>query len=182
MTLKALILDGVRKRYSVGSTVGTVVGCSLRFLQFVFGIAVIGLYAQDLVKQRKDGGGYDPKWTYATSLGTISSLSAAVYFTIPLVMPAFSLLPTVNLPTLVYDSILSILWLALFGLFGKLYITRDAPAEDVNTIRMKHAVWVDLANLALWTATAAWAGVRWWRGGKERRQAEKESEGEMGEV
>ncbi|OJD23237.1 hypothetical protein ACJ73_05406, partial [Blastomyces percursus] len=62
MTIKALILDGVRKRYSVGSTVGTVVGCSLRFLQFVFGIAVIGLYAQDLVKQRKDGGGYDPKW------------------------------------------------------------------------------------------------------------------------
>ncbi|PGH31750.1 hypothetical protein GX50_05473 [[Emmonsia] crescens] len=180
MGIKALIFDGVRKRYSAGSTIGTVVGCFIRFLQFVFGIAVIGLYAQDLVRQHNDGKPYDPKWTYATVLGTISSLSAIVYFTIPLVMPALSLLPSINLPSLVYDSIISILWLTLFGIFGKIYITKHAPEGDVDTIRMKHSVWVDLANLALWTATAAWAGVRWWKSGKGRRAAEKESE--MGEV
>ncbi|EEH02800.1 predicted protein [Histoplasma capsulatum G186AR] len=180
MGIKALIIDGVRKRYSIGSTVSTVVGCSLRFLQFVFGIAVIGLYAQDLIRQRKDTGGFDPKWTYATCLGTISSLSAVIYFTIPLAMPAFSLLPSVNLPTLVYDSIVSILWLTLFGIFGKMYMTKHAAEGDVDTIRMKHSVWVDLANLALWAATAAWAGARWWKSGKGRREAEKGSE--MGEV
>ncbi|OAX81683.1 hypothetical protein ACJ72_03978, partial [Emergomyces africanus] len=62
MGIKALIFDGVRKRYSAGSAISTVVGCSLRFLQFVFGLAVIGLYAQDLVRQHKDGKSYDPKW------------------------------------------------------------------------------------------------------------------------
>ncbi|OJD14349.1 hypothetical protein AJ78_05284 [Emergomyces pasteurianus Ep9510] len=180
MGIKALILDGVRKRYSAGSTISTVVGCAIRFLQFVFGIAVIGLYAQDLVRQHKDGKSYDPKWTYATALGTISSFSAVIYFTIPLVMPALSLLPSVNLPSLVYDSIISILWLTLFGIFGKMYITKHAAEGDVDTIRMKHSVWVDLANLALWTSTAAWAGVRWWKSGKGRRESEKESE--MGEV
>ncbi|EDN02816.1 predicted protein [Histoplasma mississippiense (nom. inval.)] len=161
MGIKALIVDGVRKRYSVGSTVSTVVECSLRFLQFVFGIA-------------------EHRPTYATCLGTISSLSAVMYFTIPLAMPAFSLLPSVNLPTLVYDSIVSILWLTLFGIFGKMYMTKHAAERDVDTIRMKHSVWVDLAHLVLWAATAAWAGARWWKFGKGRRQAEKGSE--MGEV
>lgn len=80
MGIKALIIDGVRKRYSIGSTVSTVVGCSLRFLQFVFGIAVIGLYAQDLIRQRKDTGGFDPKWvrllhSRSVSLSTYLSIS-----------------------------------------------------------------------------------------------------------
>ncbi|EEH42541.1 uncharacterized protein PADG_07361 [Paracoccidioides brasiliensis Pb18] len=181
MNFKTLILNGVRKRYSVGSTVGTVVGCFLRFLQFVFGIAVIGLYAQDLLQQHKDGKPYDPKWTYATALGTLSSFFAIIYFIIPLVISGpLALLPRFNLPNLMLDSIISILWLTLFGIFGKLYISKEATEGDVDLIRMKHAVWVDMANLALWTATAVWAGVRFWKCGKGSRAEKKDSE--MGQI
>ncbi|PGH16286.1 hypothetical protein AJ79_01825 [Helicocarpus griseus UAMH5409] len=180
MNFKKLVFDGIKSRAGVGSNISTIIQWVLRFLQFVFGIAVIGLYAQDLVKQRKAGDPYDPKWMYATALGTIASISAAIYFAIPFIPSPIPILPRINLPTLVYDSILSILWLTLFGIFGKIYITQEAKEDDKNLIRMKHAVWVDLANLALWTVTAAWAGMRWWRSGKGKREAEKESD--MSEV
>ena len=43
----------------------------------------------------------------------------------------------------------SILFTALFGLFGKMFIHED-PEGNAGTIRMKNAVWVDLVNMILW--------------------------------
>lgn len=84
---------------------------------------------------------------------------------------------------------MSILWLVLFGIFAKLYITVDEErtAKDDGLRRMHHAVWVDLVNLSFWMITAAWCGLRWWRGGRETRQQEKNEqfaaeEGQMREV
>jgi len=53
----------------------------------------------------------------------------------------------------VWDLILFILWIALFGIFGNLYIHANAQG-DSGIIRMKHAVWVDLANALLWLFSA----------------------------
>jgi hypothetical protein len=44
----------------------------------------------------------------------------------------------------------SILWFALFGIFGKIYINADHTPKQSGIIRMKNAVWVDLANALLW--------------------------------
>ncbi|KAI4241776.1 MAG: hypothetical protein LQ352_007379 [Teloschistes flavicans] len=59
---------------------------TLRFLQFVFAITVIGLYAQDLRKAHKEHKYSDSKWGYATAVGTIGGVSSLV-----LLWPALSM-------------------------------------------------------------------------------------------
>ena len=58
-------------------------------------------------------------------------------------------------------SIHSILWIALFGVFGKLFIKED-PEGDGGITRMKHAVWIDLINALLWLFTAIYGGIAFW--------------------
>lgn len=58
----------------------------LRFLQFVFAITVIGLYAQDLRKASEQRKYSDSKWGYATAVGTIGAVSSLV-----LLWPALSM-------------------------------------------------------------------------------------------
>lgn len=53
----------------------------------------------------------------------------------------------------VADTILFILWIALFGLFGNMYIKERAEG-DSGVQRMKNAVWVDLVNALLWLISA----------------------------
>lgn len=60
--MKKLAFDAVRNRYSTGSVLSTLVEGSIRFLQFVLAVAVIGLYAQDLVRAKSNGDSLDSKW------------------------------------------------------------------------------------------------------------------------
>ena len=48
------------------------------------------------------------------------------------------------------DSGDSILYTALFGVFGRTCIGRDSQCS----VRIMNSVWVDLANLLLWLITA----------------------------
>jgi hypothetical protein len=61
----------------------------------------------------------------------------------------------------------SILWTAVFGTFGKLYI-HENPGSDGGVKRMKSAVWIDLVNMLLWLVTAVMAVVLFFtmRGGR----------------
>ncbi|KAK2798290.1 hypothetical protein FQN50_008895 [Emmonsiellopsis sp. PD_5] len=180
MGIKGIVLDGVKKRYSIGSTLSMVFEALVRFLQFVFGIAVIGLYAQDLVRAKKNNKEFDPKWTYATSLGTISSFSALIYLIIPFLIPRplGAFMPRINLPTFIYDTLLSILWLTAFGMFGKMFLSLEEDKGNKDMVRMRHAVFVDMANLFLWVVTAGLAGWRWWGGSRKGGEGEGEGEGE----
>ena len=42
----------------------------------------------------------------------------------------------------------SILWVAVFGVFGKIYI--DEEPDRLGIQRMRNAVWIDLINMLLW--------------------------------
>ena len=56
----------------------------------------------------------------------------------------------------------SILWVAVFGVFGAKYIHKG------NDKRMKDAVWIDLVNMLFWLVTAIMATVVFFslRGGR----------------
>lgn len=55
--------------------------------------------------------------------------------------------------------------------------TGNSGLGDASKInRMQHAVWVDLANLAMWAVTASWLMLRWFKG----RRAAKSGDGEKG--
>ncbi|MCJ1463579.1 hypothetical protein MMC07_002187 [Pseudocyphellaria aurata] len=124
----------------------------LRFLQFVFAIAVLGLYGQDLRSMHKAGIKSEPRWVYAEVVGAFSAFTALVYV-LPMVKSylAFG-----------WDVILFILWTAVFGLFGKLFIHED-PEGDGAIQRAKNAVWVDLINMLLWLVTAISGGLLFFR-------------------
>lgn len=57
----------------------------------------------------------------------------------------------------------SILWTALFGIFGKIYIPDHPTPEQGAQIRMKHAVWIDLINMLLWLVTFVYGLFIWFR-------------------
>ncbi len=58
-----------------------------------------------------------------------------------------------------WDGILTILWAAVAGIFGMLFINEN-PEMDNKIKRMKMAVGFDLANVILWLFTAA---MGFWR-------------------
>lgn len=60
-----------RDRQRGGSFVFFILDATLRFLQLVFAIAVIGLYAQDLNKARKEKKYADGKWVCPDLLLTL---------------------------------------------------------------------------------------------------------------
>jgi len=61
----------------------------------------------------------------------------------------------------------SILWTAVFGIFGNMYIHEKAEG-DGGIKRMKNAVWIDLINMLLWLITSVMAVVVFFtmRGGR----------------
>jgi hypothetical protein len=76
---------------------------------------------------------------YAEVTASLSAFLALLYL-----IPFMSRVPF----AWVADTILFILWIALFGLFGNMYIKENAEG-DSGVQRMKNAVWVDLVNALL---------------------------------
>ncbi|KAK0612360.1 hypothetical protein B0T17DRAFT_593385 [Bombardia bombarda] len=129
----------------------------LHFFQFVLAITVCGLYGVDLSKTSKAGKYADGKWVYAEVVGALSALTA-ILFCVPFFL-RFALVWAWNL-------ILFILWIALFGLFGSMYI-HENPEGNADIQRMKNAVWVVLASALLWLLSTLAHFIYWW-GHRER--------------
>ncbi|KAL1310544.1 hypothetical protein AAFC00_000824 [Neodothiora populina] len=122
----------------------------LRFFQFVLAITVAGLYGVDLHAATKAHAYTDGKWVFAE---VVAGLSAVWVFVYIIHWRWF----------VVGDFILFVLWTALFGLFGSMYIPAHPTPEQHGQRRMKNAVWVDLVNMLLWFVTLLSGLVIWWR-------------------
>ncbi|EMF10381.1 uncharacterized protein SEPMUDRAFT_150514 [Sphaerulina musiva SO2202] len=144
------IVDGIRDGH--GGVVGGVARLTLRFLQFVMALTVAGLYGVDLQRGRKAGVAADGKWVYAEVVAGLSAVTILIY--------AITFAMDFHHFCFAWDCILFILWTALFGLFGKIYIPANPTPEQHGQQRMKSAVWVDLVNMLLWFITAIWLTVR----------------------
>jgi len=132
----------------------------LRFVQFALALTVVGLYGVDLNRARKEKKYVDSKWLYAEIVGSISA-AVSLFYMIPFRW-------VMDLPfSFVADAVLFVLWIAVFGIFGKLYIGQD-PQGDAGQIRMQHALWVDLTNALLWLLTAAIMALYWMRNRQTR--------------
>jgi hypothetical protein len=149
----------------------------LRFLQFVFGFTVLGLYGKDVHHDHSDNHAWHSQWVYALVTGFLATVTALVHLVKPFVMRKVNAnaasSPVWLLPQFAWEFVVTVLWLALFGVFGKMYIgvhpasdNDDAGASKIN--RMRHAVWIDVINLGFWVMTASWVLLRWL---KSRRNA-----------
>jgi hypothetical protein len=134
---------------------------TLRFFQFVMALTVTGLYGVDLNYASQTNIQADPKWIYAEVTAGLSAITIMVYLFALFIFKDCPLAHRTpyHLPFFVWECILCILWLTLFGIFGKIYISDD-PTDDSGIVRMKNAVWVDLTNLLLWVITVTWYSVR----------------------
>lgn len=129
----------------------------LRFFQFVLGITVIGLYAQDLHNARKQHKYIDSKWVWSVVCGTLGSIVSLI-FMLPLVKAWFFFY---------VDAFVFICYLVAFGIFGKMFINEN-PEGNSGIQRMKNAVWVLLTNMLLWFITAVAGGFVFWKARKAR--------------
>ncbi|KAJ5562707.1 hypothetical protein N7535_002847 [Penicillium sp. DV-2018c] len=146
---------------------------TLRFLQFVFGLTIIGLYGRDVHHDHAHAGTWHAKWVYALITAFLATVTAAVYLVVPFVMrkakKAAAGGPGLLLPRFVWEAVVTVLWLVLFGIFGKMYIGVHGPDEKgaeglgdgAKITRMRHAVWVDVINLGFWVVSSTWVLVRW---------------------
>lgn len=135
-----------------GFAISYILFSALHFFQFVLALVVCGLYGVDLDRARKAGVYSDGKWVYAEVVGALSALTALLY-SVPFIL-RFAAVPA-------WSFVLFILWTALFGLFGSMYINED-PEGNGDIKRMKNAVWVDLANMLLWFIHTVGAAAYWW--------------------
>ncbi|KAK3331152.1 hypothetical protein B0H66DRAFT_587410 [Apodospora peruviana] len=126
---------------------------TLHFFQFILAVTVCGLYGYELDRARKAGKYADGKWVYAEVVGGLSALTALL-----LCIPYFLRFAL----AWVWNLILFILWIALFGLFGKMYINENAEG-NADIQRMKNAVWVVFVNALLWLVSSIAGFVYWWR-------------------
>ncbi|KAF2454018.1 hypothetical protein BDY21DRAFT_353833 [Lineolata rhizophorae] len=125
-----------------GGAIGLIFRTLVRFLQLVLALTVCGLYGTDLNAARKADKYADSKWVYAVVVAGMSAVTCLVYLT-PFIKAFYAF---------AWDFVLWVLWLAAFGVFGKLYIGED-PEGNGGIERMKNAVWVDLVNMLLWFIT-----------------------------
>ena len=64
--------------------------------------------------------------------------------------------------TFIVESALCVLWLALFGVFYNIYLSGSRLEPEYETVdrgRMQRAVWIDLINFLLWSASALFSTV-----------------------
>jgi hypothetical protein len=177
---------------------------ALRFFQFVFGLAVVGLYGQDVHHDHTAKDTWNAEWVFALIVGFLATSTAAIHMIVPFLTKKVSYRPgaKMQLPLFAWEFVLCVLWLTLFGIFGKLYIgiypsgssdgdssKRDTSSSSTSALgdaskinRMRHAVWVDLVNLVFWAVTASWALLKWLKARRAENPIVFDAEKEGGSI
>lgn len=148
---------------------------AVRSLQFILSLAVIGLYGHDIQPSASSS---DPRWVYAVAVGFVSALTTFIYILCNLFFMKSRPLATrvaLHLPVFVWESVLVVNWMTVFGIFGKMFLGVYKHAVE----RMRHAVYLDLVLLVLFLGSVGWVGMRWWKS-KTTRTGTKDGEAEKG--
>ncbi|KAJ5833389.1 hypothetical protein N7474_001700 [Penicillium riverlandense] len=109
---------------SKGSKLVSMFMSATRFLQFVFGLTVIGLYGQDVSYDHKTLHTWNAEWVFAVVTAFLATMTTVAHFVLPCCLRRIktNTKPGLLLPQFSWELLLCILWLVLFGLFGKMYI------------------------------------------------------------
>lgn len=126
------------------------VGC--RFLQFVLGITIFGIYCADIVAAGNHNAKPNGSWLLATVVGGLSAVTAIIYC-IPSV---FSYL------LFWWDWVLVILHSGVIGVFAKAYLAHKQESENGDDFKLygpdfgkqKVAAVLDCMSGCLWLVTA----------------------------
>ncbi|PWY93046.1 hypothetical protein BO94DRAFT_428907, partial [Aspergillus sclerotioniger CBS 115572] len=116
----------------------------LRTAQLLLSTITAILYGIDLAHASNSNTHAEASWIYAEFVAVVSALTCIVHLFLPGGHPAWA----------TFDGAILVLWVALVGAFGSLYLPVRAGVEDVDftssVTRMKVAVWVDIIGMVLW--------------------------------
>lgn len=88
------------------------------FIAFALALTVCGLYGKDIDRANKQDKYTDTKWVYAVVVGGLSVLTCLLYF-VPFILRASGIFAPV------WNFILFVLWIAVFGVFGSVSAHSD---------------------------------------------------------
>ena len=98
-----------------GSKIALVLRAAVRLLQFVLALTVAAIYGHCIVVLNQHKDSWTTNCTYAVIVGGLSCLTCILY-----VMPFLK-----SHALFIWDAVLFILWVGVFGAFGKIYINHD---------------------------------------------------------
>ena len=144
----------------------------IRLFQFVLALVVVGMYGTYLNRAVQADVYADGKWVrhsksippefvrliftlqvYAVVVGSIAAVSSLMF------MIAAGLLQfSVVALCFAWDIVMVILFSALAGIFGSMYI-KERVEMDHDIEMMKHAAYIDIVNVVLWLITAIWSVI-----------------------
>lgn len=162
----------------------------IRLFQFVLALVVVGMYGTFLNRAMQADVYADGKWVrdsksippevvrliftlqvYAVVVGSIAAISSLMF------MIAAGLLQfRVVAICFAWDIVMVILFSALAGVFGSMYI-KERVEMDHDIEKMKHAAYIDIVNVVLWLITAVWSVITFCRTGRTSLHGGKSSSG-----
>ncbi|KAI9672762.1 MAG: hypothetical protein M1831_000197 [Alyxoria varia] len=98
-----------------GSKVALILRAAIRFLQFVLALTAAGIYGHCIVVLNQNKDSWTTNCTYAVIVGGLSCATCILYMMPFIKSHAF----------FIWDAVLFILWVGVFGAFGKIYINQD---------------------------------------------------------
>jgi hypothetical protein len=146
---------------ALGGKVGLFLKLFIRFLQFVLGVTIAGVYGNEWANAAKYKGGYDPAWGYATIVGGLSALTAIIYH-----------IPRVKAFCFFFIDLLYVLMFSIvIAIFGQAYLSKTFPVKISKSVvvagpniqRMKATVWIDVIAGVLWLVTGVHSLISWFR-------------------
>ncbi|CAF3623682.1 unnamed protein product [Fusarium graminearum] len=145
---------------------GLIFHALLRVLQFTFAIVVAILYGLDLKQSTKSNARAHPSWVYAEVVAALSMISCIMQWIFMTAVWYWCFL----------DALISVLWLAQFGVFASIYL--DAEAEQTfapaSVDRMQAAVWINLVCFVLWFVATLYGAIGCCARFKRVRQMKKD--------
>lgn len=138
----------------------------LRSIQTLLSLTVLILYATALSRAPQKPSSY----VYAILCSTTTLLTLCIYCVPNVPVSKF----------FVWDFILAVLWAALSGVFGMIYLEKggEARTEWVESSNketgMKVAVVFDLVGMVCWMMTAGWGCIGYYKNALEVRRVRKE--------
>ncbi|KAI8692007.1 MARVEL domain-containing protein [Fusarium sp. Ph1] len=138
---------------NVGLT-GVMSRALFRALQCLFAVVVAILYGLDLQKATSKHLEADSRWIYAEFVAGVSMTICIIHLFFTATSCGWTIL----------DGMVSVLWLAQFGVFASQLLSDNTPLYDAkfyaSESRMKAAVWINLISMLLWFATTVLGTMR----------------------
>ncbi|RGP64279.1 marvellike domain [Fusarium sporotrichioides] len=144
---------------------GLIFHAVLRLLQCIFAVVVAILYGLDLAEATRQNATADPSWVYAELVAGLSMIICIMQLFFVTAVWYWCLL----------DALMSVLWLAQFGVFASMY--RGAGFKEtsapISLDRMQAAVWINLVCVGLWFAATIYGSIGCCARFKRSRQKNK---------